>query len=283
MIGIIYKFTIIAKYKYDGHKPFYIGQHVGVNDFNDYWGSGTIWNNFIDRLKKDYPKCWMKLIRREVLYIHECSQKALDKLEEYYIKKEQAHYSYKQGGCNVLWGTANKFGSGSPMKDEGVRKQRSEHMKQYYKTHKHPTLGRKASEHSRKLLSKSHIGKKLSLSTIEKIRSKNLGKKRSDEFSEKMRETWNKRKESGWTSPLRGTRVSEEIRIKRAIGVKNFYSNHKSNFWGKKHTEEAKYKISQKMLGKYKGRKMTEETKKKMSESAKMGWIKRKQSLFNKK
>lgn len=27
MVGIIYKFTIIAKYKYDGHKPFYVGQH----------------------------------------------------------------------------------------------------------------------------------------------------------------------------------------------------------------------------------------------------------------
>lgn len=27
MIGIIYKFTIVAKYKMDGCKPFYIGQH----------------------------------------------------------------------------------------------------------------------------------------------------------------------------------------------------------------------------------------------------------------
>lgn len=37
------------------------------------------------------------------------------------------------------------------------------------------------------------------------------------------------------------------------------------------------------MLGKFKDRKMTEETKRKVSESAKMGWIKRKQSLSNKK
>ena len=283
MIGIIYKFTILAKYKKDGHKPFYIGQHVGVNDFNDYWGSGKIWSNFLDRLKKDYPKCWMKLIRREILYIHECSQKALDKLEEYYIKKEKAHYSYHLGGCNVLWGTANKFGSGSPMKDENVRKRMSEYMKQYYKTHKHPTLGRKVNERHKKLLSESHVGKKLSLDTIEKIRNKNLGKKRSPEFSEKMIYVWNKRKESGWVSPLKGIKVSEEIRIKRAMGVKKFYSKNKSSFLGRKHTEEAKCKISQKMLGKFKGRKMTEETKRKMSESAKIGWIKRKQSLSNKK
>lgn len=283
MIGIIYKFTILARYRMDGHKPFYVGQHVGEDDFEYYWGSGKIWNDFLDRLKKDYPKCWMKLIRREVLYIHECSQKTLDKLEECYIKKCKAHYSYKLGGCNILWGTANKFGSGSPMKDESIRKRKSEYMKQYYKTHKHPTLGRKANEHNRKLLSNSHIGKKLSLSTIEKIRNKNLGKKRGDEFSKKMRELWNKRKESGWISPLKGMKVSEEIRIKRAIGVKQFYSKHKSSFLGKKHTEEAKHKISQKMLGKFKGRKITEETKRKMSESAKMGWIKRKQSLCNKK
>lgn len=36
MIGIIYKFTILARYRMDGHKPFYVGQHVGVNDFNNY-------------------------------------------------------------------------------------------------------------------------------------------------------------------------------------------------------------------------------------------------------
>ena len=120
MIGIIYKFTILAKYRMDGYKPFYVGQHVGVNDFNDYWGSGRIWNNFLDRLKKDYPKNWIRLIRREVLYIHKCSQKTLDKLEEYYIKKEKAHYSYKLGGCNVLWGAARKGGELNPMKDPSV-------------------------------------------------------------------------------------------------------------------------------------------------------------------
>ena len=27
MIGIIYKFTIIAGYKIEGHKPYYVGQH----------------------------------------------------------------------------------------------------------------------------------------------------------------------------------------------------------------------------------------------------------------
>ena len=53
MYGIIYKFTIIAKYKFDGHKPFYVGQHWekrSVEHFSsssvcNYDGSGKIWNN----------------------------------------------------------------------------------------------------------------------------------------------------------------------------------------------------------------------------------------------
>lgn len=214
MIGIIYKFTILARYKMDGHKPFYVGQHVGVNDFNNYWGSGKIWNNFLDRLKKDYPKNWMKLIRREVLYIHECSQKTLDKLEEYYIKKEKAHYSYKQGGCNVLWGTANKFGSGSPSKDPLVKKKISDKWKDedfrkmMIKIHiglqsgnKHPLFGKRHSEKSKENMSISHKmyyknkGKyNLSEShkrniSISHMGSKNpmFGKKTSEETKEKIR------------------------------------------------------------------------------------------------
>ena len=54
MIGIIYKFTILAKYKFDGHRPFYVGQHFGLDDFDTYPGSGAIWTHFIDRMKKDF-------------------------------------------------------------------------------------------------------------------------------------------------------------------------------------------------------------------------------------
>lgn len=99
MYGIIYKFTIIAKYKFDGHKPFYVGQHwekrsiehFSSSSVSNYDGSGKIWNNFIKRLKQEFPTCWRKLIKREVLYASELlNQKGLDILEEYYIKKEQS-------------------------------------------------------------------------------------------------------------------------------------------------------------------------------------------------
>ena len=203
MHGIIYKFTIVAKYKFDGHRPFYVGQRwesKSIDKFlsrncNNYSGSGSIWTDFINRLKQDYPTCWRKLIKREVLYASEMvNQKGLDILEEYYIKKEQSHYSYRKGGCNILWGTANNFGSGSPAKDPLVRKKmsdamqmrlkqgwrpknslttehhrkHSEFMKEYFKTHqphnkgkklpkeKHPMHGKHHSEEARKKMKEHH-------------------------------------------------------------------------------------------------------------------------------
>lgn len=210
MIGIIYKFTILARYKIDGHKPFYVGQHVGVNDFNNYWGSGKIWNNFLDKLKKDYPKNWMKLIRREVLYIHNCSQKTLDILEEYYIKKEKAHYSYKQGGCNVLWGATTNISHIDPLvrkkisdkwKDEDFRKMMIKIHIGLQSGDKHPLFGKRHSEESKKKMSISHKiyyekkGKyNLSEShkrniSISHMGNKNpmFGKKTSEETKEKIR------------------------------------------------------------------------------------------------
>ena len=55
MVGIIYKFTVLARYKMDGHKPFYIGQHwcKSIDKFisgnSDYYGSGTIWKHFLKK------------------------------------------------------------------------------------------------------------------------------------------------------------------------------------------------------------------------------------------
>lgn len=60
-IGIIYKLTILAKYKFYGQRPFYVGQHWGIEDFNSYFGGGTIWNDFLNAVKKDYPLHWKSL------------------------------------------------------------------------------------------------------------------------------------------------------------------------------------------------------------------------------
>lgn len=138
MIGIIYKFTILSSIKRDNSKPFYVGQHWekrGLKHFlsssvSNYPGSGAIWEELYLLLKRKFPTCWRKLIKREVLFYSEnCSQKALDRMEEYFIKHEKSHYSYEVGGCNILWGTANNFGSGSPMKDPTIAAKHSEKMK----------------------------------------------------------------------------------------------------------------------------------------------------------
>lgn len=281
MMGIIYKFTILAKYKMDDCKPFYVGQHVGIEDFDSYWGSGTIWNDFLDQIKQEYPKHWTKFIKREILFQRECTQKVLDAMEMYYIKKEKANYSYRLGGCNVLWGTANNFGSGSPMKDDGIRKRKSEYMKEYYKTHKHPCIGKKASEELREKLRKSHLGKRNTDEVIRRISEKNRGKKRSKEFCERMKELWVIKRRSGYIPPTRGRKVPDDIRERRAEGVRRYYKTHSSSFKGKRHTEEAKRKMSISAIGKRKGFLNSEETKRKMSISAKLAWQKRKQG-FNK-
>src|SRR5574344_1416501 len=110
MFGIIYKFIILT------NKKYYVGQTTNVIGFESYWGSGKIWNLYLKNVKKKFPHCWQKLIKREILWQGECNQKTLDKLEEIYIRREHALYSENLGGCNVLPGTANKFGSINPSK-----------------------------------------------------------------------------------------------------------------------------------------------------------------------
>lgn len=137
------------------------------------------------------------------------NQKGLDVLEEYYIKKCKAHYSYGLGGCNVLWGTANKFGSGSPAKDKIVRKKmsdamqirlkqgwrpknslttehhrkHSEFMKEYFKTHQPHNKGKKIPKENHPMYGKHH----------------------SEETKRKMRE--NHADVSGKNNPMYGVRL----------------------------------------------------------------------------
>lgn len=128
MNGIIYKFTIRTT------KTFYVGQTT-CSDFSYYWGSGTIWNAFLKGLKSQYPTCWKRLVKREILWQGECNQKTLDKLEEVYIRREHALHSENLGGCNILKGTSNEFGSGSPMKDPTVVERQRKTLKKTYQEH----------------------------------------------------------------------------------------------------------------------------------------------------
>lgn len=219
MIGIIYKFTILAKYKYNGCRPFYIGQHVGEEDFDSYWGSGSIWLDFLNRLKNDYPKCWTRLVRREVLYIHECSQKTLDKLEEYYIKKCKSHYSYKLGGCNILWGTANKFGSGSPMKDPVVAKKCSESFKKFLKEHPE---------------------------AMEQIQRKRIWKLHHTDYKQRISRTL-KGRYGGDKNPNYGNYWTDEQKQKQSEKMKGRYDGENNPNYGKRWSEEQRAEMSRRL------------------------------------
>ena len=195
MIGIIYKFTIRAKIKFDGHKPFYIGQHWHngseldfLSENNSYWGSGMIWLKFINNLRKTKPNNWKIFIKREILYQSEkITQRGLDAMEAYYIKREKAHYSYGLGGCNVLWGTANNFGSGNPSNDENIKDKQRHSLMIWWKNH--PEEKERLSKRRRGAETPLCVKKKISLSLKGKfIGNKNpmYGKKMSEETRRKM-------------------------------------------------------------------------------------------------
>lgn len=155
MKGIIYKFTILTS------KIYYVGQHCNNdNNFDNYWGSGRVWEIYLNKVIKKYPKKWKKLIKREILWSGECNQKLLDKLEEVYIRKEHALKSEKMGGCNILPGTSNKFGSGSPMKISSVARKQSKSMKKFYK--EHPEEAKKIKERRQWALDNTDYKEKIS-------------------------------------------------------------------------------------------------------------------------
>lgn len=254
MIGIIYKLTIKAKYQMDGHKPFYIGQHWcrSADDFlcrdYPYYGSGKIWNSFLNRLKKDYPSKWRYFIKREVLCtVTNNSQKILDRLEEFWIKREKSHYSFHLGGCNVLWGTPLRIGAGSPMKDPLVKEKFSNSLKGKYTGEKSWNWGKHLSEeHSRKL----HEGWK--------------GRHHTEETKRKLSEM-----KKGKNNPMYGKSISDETREKlsKAHKGRKFSEEARRHMSesrvGMKLSEETKWKMSQRKLG----RKLSEETKLKMREA----------------
>lgn len=87
--------------------------YIGQDRYNNakYFGSGVKCSDAIKKFGKE--NCKKEILR-------ECeTQKQLDFFEAYYIKKFNS--TNKEIGYNILPGTANKFGSGSPMLIEEVR------------------------------------------------------------------------------------------------------------------------------------------------------------------
>ena len=212
MIGIIYKFTIILSGK------FYVGQTFDALNFNKYWGSGAIWRKCVKNIRVKFPTCWEKLIKREIIWKGECTQKLLDKLEEVYIRKEKSLHILGLGGCNILPGTANKFGGVNPNSIESCRKKQSKSLKKWWM--KHPEYRIKLSERRRNSKSSKETREKISKALVGRF----VGEKNS----------------------MFGKKMSEETRKKMSIAQ----SKRKHR---KPHSEESKRKMSESRRDKYKG------------------------------
>lgn len=294
MIGIIYKNTILAYVKIDGHKPFYVGQHWGET-LGDYYGSGVIWNKCLQKCKNKFPKNWRKIVKREILFIGNVTQKTLNVLEKIYIKNNKALYSEKCGGCNVLEGGDNNC----PSKNDVIREKiRLSHLGNKNPTHKHVftdeekqrarerRMGVKMSEESRKKLSNSRRGvvfteehRKNISKAVSGKNHPNFGKrgaetsmfgKHQTEYQKKvMRERMSGKNNPMFGKPSHnlGKPMSEEQKIKisnalkgRKVDESKILRGDKHPMFGKKRSLEARLKTSKKL----KGRKFTEEHKEKI-------------------
>lgn len=183
MYGIIYKTTNLVNGK------IYIGQHVCESDeFDGYLGSGV-------KLRASIRYYGPENFKRETLRICD-TQPQLDAWEMLYINKLRS--TEKGIGYNILRGTANKFGSGSPMLIPEVALKHSKAMrgKKWTEEHKlafskarkgkncgelNPMFGKRMSdqqrrdisESTRRTLSKPEIRAKLSAASIKFWKSVN--------------------------------------------------------------------------------------------------------------
>lgn len=273
MVGIVYKFTIIAKYKMNGRHPFYIGQHwcKSKEDFLNrdypYYGSGSIWNDFLSKIKQEYSTKWRYFIRREILCCvnNRDSQSTLNKLEEYWIKRENAHYSLGLGGCNVIIGAAIEV---SPTLDPIVANKISKKKRDFYKTERGLEIRKKLSEIR---IGNEDWAKKVSIGLRKSDNFHNAV--RSEEHRKKMSEIAKKRLSISENHPMFGKHHLEESKrilreknlgkslsdeTKRKISIANTGERHWN--YGNRYSEEMKKKLS----NAHKGKKFSEETKMKM-------------------
>ena len=288
--GIIYKFTIVAKLKMDGQRPFYIGQHITTLNPEEflsrdyyYYGSGRIWNKFINKLKQSNPSNWQCFIKREILFSSDkVTQRGLDAMEAYYIKREKSHYSFGIGGCNVLWSA-----SFAPSKDPEVRRKISEsHKGKNNPIHKHTYTNEERKKISERMRGKCYITKegrqRISEYMKNRIISPETRNKISIAVSGENNPNWGKR---GEETSMYGRHQSEEFKKRhseRMRGKNNPMYGKPSPNKGKPMSEEQKQKISKALKGRILqktilrgeshpmyGKKQSEETKLKRSKSLK--------------
>ena len=156
MIGIIYKLTIIAKYKMDGHHPFYIGQHW-CKSKEDLGGCNVIIGAAIEVSPTLDPIVANKISKKKRdFYKTERGLEIRKKLSE--IRIGNADWAKK-----VSIGLRKSDNFHNAVRSEEHRKKMSEIAKKRLSiSENHPMFGKHHSEESKRILREKNLGKSLS-------------------------------------------------------------------------------------------------------------------------
>ena len=282
MIGIIYKFTIKIGYKFCGCKPFYIGQHwekTSIENFKSYkstyWGSGSIWNDFLNKIKSEHPNNWRFFIKREVLCTLNNENKVLlNKLEEFWIRKLKADWRNNIGGCNSISSvnTINHFFSkSSKERQKNAKKKlfsssRGDIVRKKMSDNHYDCRGKKNPSYGSRIINNGVICKRLypgqkmpdgfEYGNLKGDKNPMYGRKIVRNISDETRKRLSERMSGdknpmyGKASPFRGKTFSEDIRKKLSENQKEYLKVHGNPMKGRKHSEESKRKMSIVKIGK---------------------------------
>ena len=174
--------------------------YIGQSTYNDeqYFGSGVICSRALKKFGKE--NCKKEILR-------ECeTQKQLDFFEAYYIKKFNS--TNKEIGYNILPGTANKFGSGSPMLINEVRIRAILKIRSFHRSYK----GFKNSIKHSKFLKGRFVGEN----------NPNFGNYWNEEQKDKMRQKMLGRY-NGENNPNFGNKLSNDNKNKISKKLRDYY------------------------------------------------------------
>lgn len=249
--GIIYKFTILHGCNFNGHKPYYVGQHWTEESDerfksvkSRYLGSGKIWLDFVRSLKSLYPNKWKFFVKREILCVLNKEDKVkLNKLEEYFIKKENSLCRNYLGGCNYLK-TSNII---NPFFKEEVRNKQKELKRKFFATKRGDEARRKMRENHYDCSGKNNpvYGSKWINNGIESKRLY-LGQELPEGWEYgylRLRGKNHPMYRIGKNHPMYGKKLSEERR-KMLTGENNPMYGKESSFKGKHHSDRARKILS---------------------------------------
>ena len=216
MNGLIYK-TIFPNGK------IYIGQSIKNNP--NYFGSGVKCLNAI-------KKFGTKNLRKVILKSNIKSQKKLDTWEFLLIKKFNSTNPEK--GYNILTGTANNFGSGSPMLIPEIAGKVRKSLKKSFL--ENPELSKNISKRQKEHFKNKY--NRLKLSNIMKGKgagknNPNYGNNWNEEQKENMRDKMIGRYD-GENNPNYGNKWTKEQREKYSKKIKDKRKGKNNGMYGKK-------------------------------------------------